>query len=219
MNSLVDRKSPLRRRSDSRFLTLVSLGFIFISSSVFATESDKPCFDFTQKSTELLRPAPAHFDPAAEAKGKTSTGFDFAWVSGVVEKPILEIYQKLLNPKTVRDSDSSQVEVKETPSENYLKLLEQSITIHPIVFLSLHWKEDWGYALKEGTAQAPAEIIISYQKKEGTTYITHLCGNFQLKQLGPTQTGIYLYQEMLASHRDAQNILNDVSGTLRTLKK
>ena len=180
------------------------------------------CFDFKTKITTPLQPAPTRYEPDhSESKTVTTAAgdsFDTAKVSGVVQHSVQELYQMLLDPKTIRNGDDIEVSTHSIDSKDYLKETVQTIQVTPVFFLTIEWKETWAYALKDGTEKKPKTIVISYEKTEGTSHIDHLCGNIVLRSLSPTSTGVFLYQEMKADRRNAKDLLNDLSGTLRTLR-
>jgi len=180
------------------------------------------CFNFKTKITTPLQPAPTHYEPdrfeSKTVKTKEGDEIDSAKVSGVVPHSVQELYRMLLDPKTIRNGDDIEVSTQSIDSKDYLKKIIQTIQVTPVFFLTIEWKETWAYALKDGTEKDPKTIVISYEKTDGTSHIDHLCGNIVLQSLGPTSTGVFLYQEMKADRRDAKDLLNDLSGTLRTLR-
>jgi hypothetical protein len=192
--------------------------FTFVAA-VQAADSAKPCFDFSTKVTTPLKAPPEKYEAGKDLSESHATEkTDIAQISGVVEKPILEIYQKLLDPKTLRNDEHTEIKTKETESKDYLKRITQSIKIKPVFFLTLEWNEEWVYAVKDGTAEAPKTMVISFEKTAGTSHIQHECGSYVLKALSPTSTGVFIYEEMKADRRDAKDLLNDITGTLRTLR-
>ncbi|MBC7397127.1 MAG: hypothetical protein H7333_06755 [Bdellovibrionales bacterium] len=194
------------------------LGFFFCVLPAHASTS---CFDFSQKSTKLLHAAPTKFESGKNPSnfGTDSRNNDWGQVSGTVNKPILQLYEKLQNPKTIRNSNNTHVEVSNTETKDYLKLIRQQITIKPVFFITVEWQEDWAFSLREGTPEKPASIVVSYQKTDGTSHIKHLCGNILLQSLSPTTTGVYLYEEVQADRRSAEDVVNGITGTLRTLRE
>lgn len=195
--------------------------FFFLGLNTYAKEDPHPCFNFETKSLTLLKPAPTKFEEGKDLseKGTNEKKIDWAQVGGVVNKPIKDLYLKLTDPTTIRNGDNVKVKVKELESKNFLKYIEQTIDLRPRFFLSLVWKEHWAFALKEGTSETPKTMVISYQKFEGTSHIDHFCGNIMLQSIAANKTEVYIYQEMKATRRDSQNILDDISGTLRTLRQ
>jgi hypothetical protein len=194
---------------------LVSIPFLFQIA-----HAETNCFDFSKTSTHLLKTAPTKFvagtDPSDS--GTDAKENDWGSVSGVVNKPIAELYQKLLDPKTIRNGDNTKVEVVPTDTKDFLKKFIEKIVIKPVFFVTINWSEEWGFALKDGTAEKPHSIVISYQKVEGTSHIKHLCGNILLESLTPASTGVFLYEEVQADRRSSTDVLNGITGTLRTLR-
>ena len=178
------------------------------------------CFDFQAKTLEPLKPAPSTYVDGKDEESKSADDGDLNWAktSGLVKRPILEIYTLLLDPRTIRNGSDTKVEVTELPSEVFIKKIEENITVKPVFFLTLNWKEIWAYLVKDGTKEAPKSILVSYEKVQGTSHIRQLCGSILLQSLKPDQTGVYIFEELNADRRNAQDVLNGITGTLRTLR-
>ncbi len=185
----------------------------FILGNIFVYSNSEACFDFTKKITSPLRAAPESFE-----KDLTDRDHDWATTSGTVEKPIADLLKALLDPKTIRNDSNTHIQLVEKTSADFLKLQEEQIEVKPVFFLTLNWTELWAYSLLTGTSTAPTSLLISYEKTSGTSHIQHYCGNILLKQLSPKNTGVFLYEEMKADHRNSSDILNNLKGTLRTLR-
>jgi hypothetical protein len=181
-------------------------------------ERSGACFNFKAKIHPLHafpKTFPEGSDPAEGEPGHP----DWGSVTGVVKKPLAELYKLLLNPRTIRDDEDMKITITQTPSENFLNLYDQALHIKPAFFLTLDWTETWGFSLEEGTKQNPKAILISYEKTAGTSHIRRFCGNYLLRAISPTETGVYLYQELDADRHDYKDILKDLKGTLETLRK
>lgn len=177
------------------------------------------CFPLNQKKvTKPLAPLPTDFKKEDNVVSKKGTP-SWAEVTGIVDRPILTLYTELLDPKTIRNNNNTQVTVEKLHSKEYLTLLKQTIRVKPIFFLTLDWIESWGFALIKGTPEKPESILISYQKDSGTSHIRTLCGNISLTQLSPTQTGVTLREHLDADNRTPKDIENSLVGTLQTLRK
>lgn len=193
-----------------------------IQSRAQAQQKTEPhCFDTTKANPPMLRAAPEKFEVGKDpsAFGTDEKKNDWGQVSGIVNHSIQDLYKKLLDPKTIRNGSDTKVVVSEIENKEYLKQISQAIVIRPVFFITIDWKEDWLFSLKEGTPSDPKIIQVSYQKSEGTSHIKHLCGNILLKQITPTSTAVYLYEEVQADRRSAEDALNGITGTLRTLRQ
>jgi hypothetical protein len=195
---------------------LVSI--LFLSQSALARAN---CFDLSHASVVLLKSPPKSFslksDPADS--GTDDKNNDWGQISGVVNKSISDLYQKLLDPRTIRNGDNTHVDVATVDTKDFLKKIIEKIVIKPVFFVTVEWSEEWGFGLKKGTADKPEEIVVSYQKSEGTSHIKHLCGNILLQSLGPKSTGVFIYEEVQADRRSSDDVLNGITGTLRTLRE
>ena len=207
---------------DMRALLLISILF-FVDRVLWQhmAFADSACFDLSKASVQLLKAAPLKFDPKTDLgdSGIDSNHLDWGQVSGVVHKPLGELYFKLQDPKTIRNSDNTKVTVELIETKEFLKKFLQKIVVKPVIFITIEWTEEWGFALKQGTPEKPEAMVISYQKSEGTSHIRHLCGNILLRALSPTSTGVFIYEEVQADRRNAKDVLNGITGTLRTLRE
>ena len=206
------------------FFFLTVLFNLTHSPSLQAIETTQPCFDFNQKELKTLIELPSNLNFEKDIESTGHSEFDWATKGGIVEKPILGLYQKLLDPSTIRNDPKTKIELKEIENKNFIKT--QNIHIHsrPVFFLTLDWNEQWGFQLKEGTETNPEAILISYQKTEGTSYIKTLCGNIFLKALTDSKskqpkTSVFFYERVNATRRNEKDILNNISGTLKTLRE
>jgi hypothetical protein len=199
--------------------------FLGLSHSAFAGSDEAPslCFDLSKKNTKLLYPAPTRF--AEEGKESKEFGTDeltkrnWSHVDGVVKKPIMSLYQKLLDPMTTRNAKTTRVEMVEVPTTGTLKKEHLSIHVKPVFFITVEWEEEWAYSVLEGSEASPKSILISYQKTNGTSHIRHFCGNILLKKLDDQSTGVFLVENIDADHRSAEDVYNGILVTLRILRE
>jgi hypothetical protein len=205
-----------------REVKILTTALLFLCVNIFAV-ADQPnstpplkknCFNF---SATILNPIVPIIE--GQKSGKTETKLDYAVASAKVEKTIQALLDQVLDPKTARNNSDTVVKIKTLPLGPHVRFFEEHIEIKPVFFLTLNWTEKWATTLIKGTAQDPQEYLVSYEKTEGTSHIQHLCGNIILKSLGPQSTWVYLYQELEATRRDANNIMNDLTGTLKTLQQ
>jgi hypothetical protein len=181
------------------------------------------CFDSSKPSIKLLRPPPPRFpDPGKEQEsfGKdATTGFDWAAAAGRVSKPIGTVLEKLLDPMTTRDRETTTVEMEHQPVKGAIDKQHIKIKVKPFFFLTLEWEEDWLYSIKKGTPAKMESVVISYQKTSGTSHIEHFCGTILLQKLAPDTTGVFLTEEIKADRRSAEDVYRGLAGTLRTLRE
>lgn len=187
-----------------------------------AEEGASSCFDLTQPTTQLLKSPPSKFEAKKDISNfgtDSKTNNDWGEVSGVIQKPILAIIDQLVDPKTIRNDDNTTVKIKDLKIPGFLKRVQEKIIIKPFLFITIEWTEDWGFSVKDGTLKNPKSVVVSYQKTEGTSHIKHFCGNMLLQTQKDGTTGIYLYEEVQADRRSAEDVMNGLIGTLRTLRQ
>jgi hypothetical protein len=184
-----------------------------------AGQSHAKCFDFSTKVTKpIYGPIAFVANQDANEKGKTSSGSTWAGVRGVVHSPIEKVLSLLLDHENTKSSRVREFEVEKQADPNYLEKHVVKFTIKPFPLITVEWKEQWGFALADGTVDKPSEIVVSYEKTEGTSHIEHLCGSFVLRKLGETSTDLYYYEEAKATNRSVDDTLNGLIGTFKTLR-
>ena len=195
--------------------------FLILSTSTAAASG--PCFNFETKIVKPLR-APIALVQGVDAADKGTMdegaeGRNWAVVRAKVDKSLDTVYQLLLDHKTTSSPRVAEMTVEKIESPSYLQLEQVKFLIKPFLFVRVRWTEEWGFALAEGTRESPREIVISYEKTEGTSHIEHLCGNMVLRKLTDKSTDVFLYEEAKATNRKATDTLNGLLGTLKTLRK
>ena len=186
-----------------------------MSSVAFAN-----CFDFKAKIIK-----PLHGESALKANddvkdfGKADKNLTWALTRGEVKKPIQSVLSLLLNHNTTKSPRFHDLDVVTLQDSNYLSRHYVKFKIKPFLFITVEWEEEWGYALADGTPSEPKEIVISYEKVEGTSHIEHLCGSMVLRKLTASSTDVFMYEEAKATQRTATDTMNGVYGTLETLRK
>lgn len=187
--------------------------------------ADTTCFDFGAAVTKPLKEPPTDVSRPRNGQDESASGttphdsdVTWAWVRGVVKKPIEQVYALLLDHNTTK-SPKAEIEVEKIESPIYLALHRVKFTIRPFPLVRVQWIEDWAYALAAGSREHPETIVISYQKTEGTTHIRELCGSVVLRKVSEKTTDLYEYEQAKATRRSVVDTLNGVKGTLATLRR
>jgi hypothetical protein len=201
-------------RSGTLILALVPCGE--------AAAPPRPCFDFTQKIVEPLRPPIPRIEGRDNSTfGTYPSGIDWASARAVVKMPISAVYAKLLDHRNVKDMKKTTLSTTELERPGYLAFHHVDIVVLVralFVKMKVPWTEEWAYALAEGTPDAPHKIVVSYQKIRGTTHIKHECGSYVLQALDDATTDLSLYEEVKADGRNAEDTRNMHAGILRGLR-
>lgn len=153
------------------------------------------------------------------ASGEAGDGVNWAAVRAQAGKPIATLYQLLLDHGNTRSPRVDEMALEKLENPAYLNLELVRFLIKPFLFVKIRWTEEWGFALAEGTVQDPREIVVSYEKTDGTSHIEHLCGNMVLRKLTDKSTDVFLYEEAKATGRKVKDTLDGLLGTLKTLRK
>ena len=199
-----------------------TLGSIILFMLVGGTSqaATSTCFDFSQPiKSPLMAPIPMKLKADARASGTTPSKSVWGAARGIVNKPIQLVYTELLDHYTVKDRNRVKLRVYEQPMAGFQN--------HDVVMVSLdtpvskvEWEEEWGYVLKDGTAEAPKDIVISYQKSNGTAFMPHMCGSIEIKSIDANSTDVFLYEEINAlGKRSGDETVKGHIGTLATLRK
>ncbi|MBI3557563.1 MAG: hypothetical protein HY074_14975 [Deltaproteobacteria bacterium] len=190
---------------------------LLIASSAPAATS---CFDFETKIVKPLHaPIPLVAGADKTESGETTGGLNWGALRAAVNKPVSVLYRLLLDHHTTASSRIDEMKVEKITSPSYLNLERVSFLIKPFLFVKVRWTEEWGFALVQGTAADPEELVVSYQKTEGTSHIEHLCGNMVLRKLTDKSTDVFLYEEAKATGRKPKDTMDGLMGTLKTLRK
>ena len=185
-------------------------------------EKSAPCFDFTRKIDEPLRlPIPLVEGRDEAVFGTYPDGMDWASGRAILDVPIRSAYEKLLDPRHVKDMKKTTLRTTLLDSPLYLRRQEVDVVVTVKVLFTkvkVAWTEAWGYSLVAGTPDDPRKIVISYQKTAGSRHLKHLCGSYVLESREDGRTDLALYEEVRASRRSAEDTRRMHAGILRNLR-
>lgn len=198
--------------------TCLVIASLLLANAKFAAAA--MCFDFGSKVT-LSLPQPIDSLQAGDVSrsGHLPTNGVWGAARGVVAKPIKEVFEKFLDPSTVKDPQTQKLEVQNLPKPHFKAFKRVKVTINPLRIFTASWTEDWAYMIEEGNDESPKVIRILYQKIEGTSHIEHLCGSIMLREIKAGITDVSLYEEVKATRRSAEDTARGHLGTLSTLRK
>jgi hypothetical protein len=208
------------RRSGGTVLS--GLLAIVLAASGESAEPPRPCFDFSAKIVDPLRPPlPMIPDRDNSAYGTYRNGIDWAASRALVEMPIAALYAKLLDHRNMKDMKKTTLSTTVLERSGYLEFHHVDVVVLlRALFLKMKiaWAEEWGYSLVEGTREAPRKIVVSYQKLGGTRYLKHQCGSYVLQAHDEATTDVSLYDEVVADRRSAEDTRNMQAGILRNIR-
>ena len=185
-----------------------------------ATEG--PCFDFSQRIVEPLRP-PIALDPGRDnsAFGTYENGVDWASTRAVLDMPMRTAYAQVLDHRTQKDMKKTELTTRALPRPGYLQyhLVDVVVTVRVLLFKAkVAWTEAWAYALVDGTEADPRKIVVSYQKVAGTRHIQRECGSYVL-EAREGRTDISMYEEVKADRRTARDTRDMHAGILANIRR
>ena len=177
------------------------------------------CFDFNSKIVIPLHAVIPRAEKGDSSKhGKLVTGAGWGAIRGEVKKPLFEVLTKLYDHNLMKSQRVKDMDVVELESPKHLARHQVTYKIYPFPFITIEWTEDWAYTLSQGTAVSPTEVVIAYEKTNGTSYIEHLCGNMVMRKSGEKATDVFLYEEAIAIQRDENDTVSGLMGTLAGLR-
>lgn len=211
-------RSRTRSGFAAAFVRLARLFFLLILSSSLPALAVGRCYDFSQKVVTPRRALPPDaLGRELQRAGTSSSGFIWAEVRGEVKKPIRKVLELLIDHENTR-ADSDEAIATPVKSEAYLALQEVKFRTSPIPLLTLRWTEEWAFALSRGTPAEPEEIVVSYEKTEGTSFIEHMCGSIVVRRTGETTTEVFWFEEAKIPHRSAEDTRDTIASILKVLR-
>jgi hypothetical protein len=187
-----------------------------------AAEPSRSCFDFTTRIVEPLHPPiPAIAGRDNSAFGTYRNGVKWAATRATVDMPITALYAKLLDHRNHKDMKKTVLTTTVLERPGYLEFhkVDVLVTLRALFFkMKVAWSEEWGFALAEGTREAPRKIVASYQKIGGAKYLKHQCGSYVLRAYDEARTDLSMYDEVIADRRSAQDTRDMEAGILRNLR-
>lgn len=194
------------------FLTLPQMLFL---QNTYAENSHR-CYNYDEGTLHPLAPPLVLLGEDSKSSGEKNS-LQWATLRGKVNGNFDQLVESLKDPYTLKDK--GRAEVKEIalshPKLTLLKRIET--TIRPFLFVSVSWSEEWAY-LHERKTQ-PEHFLLTYQKTDGSSHITRLCGSVELKKLSATQVDVSLYEEIKATGRSHSDVLKNLQGTIQTLRR
>lgn len=205
----------------SLFRLLILFGVCLHPFSHAEVKTLKPgCFELGKKKVKPLRePILLTHGTDVGAFGKMKNGVSWGAARGIVKKSIRDVYNRLLDHRTLKDMSKTELKTTVSKLEGFLAVHRVEVKLNIWAFISASWVEQWGYVLTKGTRAKPQEILIVYQKVGGTNKLEHLCGSFVLQSLSPEKTDVFLYEQLKAparSGKDTQQMHLHTMGILRS---
>ncbi len=190
------------------------LAFLLVAS---VARADEPCFDLRAPVVAALCEAPRGAGDVLE-KGARPDGTTWAALRGEVRQPLSSVLRRVLNHETFRDPSVDEVRVEQVEAPLVLARHRVRYLVKPFLFIEVRWTEDWAYALASGTVEQPEEVVVSYQKVEGSSHLHHFCGSLVLRRLGPGVTEVSQYEESRIDQHSVQDTVEGLELVLRRLR-
>ncbi len=188
------------------------------------TANDR-CFNFSHpiehpvENSDAKQSRPSS-PPGGIAQSSGEIGKDTYWAtaSGIVNRPIADILKELQTHDATRSGKVSELKIDELKDPHFLERQRVHFVVKPFLFVKVEWTEDWGFSLLRGSPDRPGQVLASYEKTEGTSYISHLCGNIDLAMLSDNSTRVVVYEEVRARSRSEDDTRKGVRRTILRLR-
>ncbi|MEW6058433.1 MAG: hypothetical protein AB1540_17670 [Bdellovibrionota bacterium] len=186
----------------------------------FASDGENQgCFNFQEK---IAKPLPWAEEVLNDRKNVEAHGkrehVVWASVRGTVEKPLKEVLELLFDPEIIKGEGVNETKI-DSRIETPLFLRRQIVQNRAGPFIHrVRWKEDWVFSLISGKSDKPEQILVSYQKSEGTSFIKQLCGNIVLRKLEGNRTDVFQYEQVNAKGHSSEDSLKSIKKVLERLR-
>lgn len=196
-------------------LRLAAALCLLLSRAALAAVPESGCFDLA--SSEDVKPLQLTTARQSGSSGDLADGGSWASERAVVRRPLGEIVAELKSHERTKSGRVAEMRISDIADPRYFLRQSVHFEVHPFPFVNIEWNEDWAFELTAGTAANPERVIVAYQKADGTSHISHLCGSYVLARKGDASTEISLYEEARATRRSRQDTENGIKATLENL--
>jgi len=176
---------------------------------VVAGDEGAGCFDVAEGfSHPLFEPMAFHGAELRVEYGERPDGTAWAATRAIVHLPPEVVVAKILDHRNIKDMKTTKLSSRSLESAEYLDLrhVEVDVTVKAALLkLHVRWTEEWAYELVEGSPEVPRVMVANYQKIAGTHHIQHQCGSYVVRRLGPDRTDLFMYEEVRATRRSAED--------------
>jgi hypothetical protein len=199
------------RRASERAWRLIPLWVAIAASPVLAQAADEGagCFDVAEGFADpLIEPMPYHGADLRVEYGERPDGTAWAATRVVVDLPPEVVVAKVRDHRNIKDMKNTELSTRDIDSADYLDLrhVDVDVTVKAALLkVHVRWTEEWAYRIVEGTPEAPRVMVANYQKVAGTHHIRHQCGSYVVRRLGPNRSDLFMYEEIQATRRSAED--------------
>jgi hypothetical protein len=201
-----------------------------------------PHLPFCNRSADILDSTPPVCgDPKAiyntnycqvDANGNTSadvvqvTQADHVHVlgGGCINRSIRDTWGAILDhpamkPDDVDDYNASYHPEMVDPTQGQVFAFLIVNTVHALGGLvNPSWTVTWYHSIKLGTFEQPLQIIIDYQKTDGTSHINYQKGGWELDEVTPTVTSFTIDQQISADRYDIDKGNSDFHSIISKIR-
>ena len=205
-------------RYANKYMTRFSaLLLIFISSVVRATPLPMRSNDFCEvdSSGRILS-----VDKIQKGDGKKVQ----VTLGGCVERPIRETWAVTLNHSLLKPDSVDATVVSEKPGLEDSQVgiyfvFDIKSVVHVLGgLMNPEWTTRWSHVIRRGNWAAPEEIVIPFEKINGTSHIALIKGTITLEQVTDRVTSFIVSEEVQADRYHLENLDEDSRRLLSKLR-
>jgi len=145
---------------------------------------------------------------------------DFVWAEGgaCVFRPIREVWAVSHNqPVMVWEGvDSSNATERADRPDGVSHFYEVYYFVDRII--DVNWTMNWYHSVRQGSFDAPSQVLINYKKIKGTRFIPYWEGSIILHQVTPDITSISMRNQIRASQTDEDDAASAISDVIQKLR-
>jgi hypothetical protein len=179
----------------------------------------KPARDPIEFEWKAPFPAPIPEDVSESGKLPHVPGGFFCATRAIIHLSINQIYEKISNPRFLKDNPVMEVQFTEEKKPGFIRFLKLNITVRPFPFVTARWNEIWAFNITKGSEKEPEEILLTYQKTDGVEQLRHLCGSIWMRKLSDQYTDVARYEEVSSSYRNPQEVISGQLESFAALRK
>jgi len=143
---------------------------------------------------------------------------------GCINRPIREVWGAVLNHGSMKPDDVNDYSASYRPdlvdaSQSVVFAFNIANTVHALGGLvNPSWTVIWYHSVKLGTYAKPKQIVINYEKVDGTNHIKYQKGGWVLERVSPTVTSFVIDQSVSADRYDVKKGNSDFNSIINKLR-
>ncbi|NDC22913.1 MAG: hypothetical protein EB078_08460 [Proteobacteria bacterium] len=193
------------------------LFIFFVSWTAWA----EPCFDLRAK-----RPATPQLESfevlnwGSQLIGGRLEPKELSWGASraKISTPFSKTVEWMRDHWNWKNKRTTKMQLSKHSVPGYFQFDELSLDVNVWGFIWISWREEWAYQFLKYRREEPEELLVVYQKTEGTSHLPHLCGMAFFKR-NLENTDVFFYEEVISPHYGEVEIQTVHEDNIRALRK